>query len=108
MRGTPNGSPPTGPAITLEPVRFEWGPPHRDLGEDAVIARVGSVIAGAVTEGRHGIGDEARQHARRVALEIATGVLRASRPDVAAHSEDVRIVSGAIGPLARALRAAAR
>jgi hypothetical protein len=70
--------------------------PLRELGEEAVIARVGDVIADAATEERRTAGEDVRQAARRVAIGIATGMLTASRPEIAAHSDDVHIVAGAI------------
>ncbi|MEK6250790.1 MAG: HD-GYP domain-containing protein [Actinomycetota bacterium] len=70
--------------------------PPGELGEEAVIARVGDVIADAATEGRRTAGEDARQAARRVAIGIATGMLTASRPEIAAHSDDVHIVAGAM------------
>lgn len=70
--------------------------PLGELGEEAVIARVGDVISDAAIEGRLTAGEDPRQAARRVAIGIATGMLKASRPDIAAHSEDVQIVASAI------------
>lgn len=70
--------------------------PLGELGEATVIARVGDVIADAAIEGRMTPGEDPRQAARRIASGIAGGVLEASRPEIAAHSEDVSIVAGAI------------
>src|SRR5712691_7582644 len=70
--------------------------PLGELGEEAVIVRVGDVIADAATEERRTAGEDARQAARRVAIGIATGMLTATRPEIAAHSDDVHIVAGAI------------
>ncbi len=50
----------------------------------------------AATEGRRTPGEDARQEARRVAIDISTGMLTASRPEIGAHSDDVHIVAGAI------------
>ncbi len=69
--------------------------PHGELGEEAVIARVGDAIADAATA-RRTAGEDARQAACRVAIGIATGMLTASRPEIAAHCDDVHIVAGAI------------
>lgn len=69
-----------------------------ELEEEVVIARAGDAIAEATSDHRGAILDQdARQAARRAAVDIAAAALTASSADTAAHSDDVDIISEGIG-----------
>jgi hypothetical protein len=68
-----------------------------ELEEGAVIVRVGDAIADAATQRRDTTGEDARQAARRAAVEIATATLSASSTEMASHSDDVDVISEGIG-----------
>jgi hypothetical protein len=70
-----------------------------ELEEEVVISRVSDAIAEAASDHhRPAIFDEdARQAARRAAVDIATTALIARSAETAAHSDDVDIISEGIG-----------
>jgi HD-GYP domain-containing protein (c-di-GMP phosphodiesterase class II) len=73
-------------------------PTSGKLEEQVVIDRVGDAIAGAAAEQRRALlAEDARRAARRAAVEIASAALSANSADTAAHSDDVDVISEAIG-----------
>ncbi len=69
-----------------------------ELEEQVVIDRVGDAIAeAAAAERRALLAEDARRAARRAAVEIASAVLSANNAATAAHSDDVDVISEAIG-----------
>ncbi len=64
-----------------------------EFDESVLITRVGDAIADAASGMRNSDGEEAREAARRAAVDIATAALVANSADTAAHSEDVDVIS---------------
>ena len=73
---------------------------HPPVGapEEEVIAEVGEALAVVASSNRPPILDEdARQAARRAAVDLATAALTANSAETASHSDDVDIIAEGIG-----------
>jgi hypothetical protein len=85
------------PSIKLQPS----APPTNgdallELDENIVVTRVGGAIADAASDMRKSDGEEAREAARRAAVDIATAALVANSSETAAHSDDVDVITEGI------------
>lgn len=85
------------PSIKLQPSAPETnGAALLELDENIVVSRVGGAIAEAASDMRKSEGEEAREAARRAAVDIATAALVANSSQTAAHSDDVDVITEGI------------
>ena len=85
------------PTIKLHPgAPSTNGDAFRELDENLVVTRVGGAIAEAASDMRKSDGEDAREAARRAAVDIATAALVANSSETAAHSDDVDVITEGI------------
>ena len=85
------------PSIKLQPSAPSTnGDTLLELDENIVVTRVGGAIAEAASDMRRSDGEEAREAARRAAVDIATAALVANSSETAAHSDDVDVITEGI------------